>query len=73
MNYKVQQMAIESQRINCLRRLRKIAGMLNQIDDEFGQINWPIGFEESIDMESTTNRIDYLKSAIANYTEAINS
>lgn len=73
MNSKVKQMAIESQRINCLRRLRKIAGMINQIEDEFGQIDWPIGFEDSIDTGTITNRIDYLKDAIANYTEAINS
>jgi histidinol phosphatase-like PHP family hydrolase len=73
MNNKVKQMAIESQRINSLRHLRKMANLLNEFNDEYDQINWPIGFEESIDPIAFVMKTTYLRDAIANWTDAINS
>jgi hypothetical protein len=71
MNSKVKQMAIESQKINSLRHLRKMQSLLNQFKDEYDSINWPIGFEESIDPDSFNSKLQFLNDSVHNWIEAI--
>jgi hypothetical protein len=62
----------QSQSIQAKRRLLKCQSIINQLKDEYEQINWPDMFlEESIDFEEVYSRINYISKSIQNYLEII--